>query len=226
MTFYRRNLPHLLPDDSILFISFRLADSVPQYLIRKLRKEYSEKCKNFKSKNKKEYNNKINELRLKYFYMLDELIDKNANEVNYLAIEEIAKKVYTKIIQFDNIRYELLTMCIMPNHVHMVINNNIDFELNITNREGTTKDLKITDTLKLIKGSTSRYSNLILKKKGKFWNRESFDRLIRNQNELIRVINYVIKNPVKARLVKNWEDWQYTYLKDEIFGIKSSLLIL
>ena len=43
------------------------------------------------------------------------------------------------------------------------------------------------------------------------WNDESFDRLIRNQEELVWTINYVLMNPVSAGLVEDWKEWQYTY---------------
>lgn len=50
--------------------------------------------------------------------------------------------------------------------------------------------------------------NLIPKK---FWQPESFDRLIRDANDLDQKIKYVLNNPVKAGLVKHWKDWLYSY---------------
>jgi hypothetical protein len=36
---------------------------------------------------------------------------------------------------------------------------------------------------------------------GPFWQDESYDRVIRNNEEYIRTVNYVLENPVKAKLV-------------------------
>ena len=40
---------------------------------------------------------------------------------------------------------------------------------------------------------------------------ESFDRVIRDQEEFARTVNYVLNNPVKARMVSRWRDWQWSY---------------
>jgi len=54
--------------------------------------------------------------------------------------------------------------------------------------------------------------NKLLNQKGKFWQEESFDRLVRDDIELYNIINYVINNPVKAGLVDDWTKWMNTYL--------------
>jgi putative transposase len=47
-------------------------------------------------------------------------------------------------------------------------------------------------------------TNRVLGRTGSFWQREYFDRLIRNENELEwAVVQYVITNPERARL-KGW----------------------
>jgi putative transposase len=217
MIFYRRNLPHFHPENQILFITYRLAGSVPAYLLNKLRKNLNEEmlilkkrftCESLEKKKK--------DLRLKYFYKLDDIVDQNPNNIDYLSDERIATLVMNKFFEYDNLRYELYSFCVMPNHVHLVINNNVKFEISKSNKKGATKDLKVADTLRLIKGSTARNSNKILSRVGKFWQSESFDRVIRNKKELLNTLTYVIYNPVKAGLVNNWTDWKYTYLK-EIF---------
>jgi REP element-mobilizing transposase RayT len=52
---------------------------------------------------------------------------------------------------------------------------------------------------------------------GPFWQDESYDRVIRNNEEYIRTVNYVLENPVKARLVSRWEDWKWTYCRPAIY---------
>ncbi len=57
--------------------------------------------------------------------------------------------------------------------------------------------------------------NQELKRTGKVWEDDYFDRIIRNEQDYYNVINYYLKNPVKARLVDYIKDWEYSYFKFE-----------
>jgi hypothetical protein len=46
---------------------------------------------------------------------------------------------------------------------------------------------------------------------GACWQHESYDHLIRSAAELERIIAYTLNNPVKAKLVKDWQDWLWNY---------------
>lgn len=92
----------------------------------------------------------------------------------------------------------------MPNHVHLV------FRL-------LSETQSVSGVMKLIKGSTSRECNKVLNKTGKFWQVESFDRLIRDAYEMYNIINYVLNNPVKAGLVSNPDDWKYSYCNSDFY---------
>ena len=54
--------------------------------------------------------------------------------------------------------------------------------------------------------------NKKLGKKGDVWQDENYDRIVRNGEELGRIIRYVLNNPVKIGLVKKWQDWEFSYL--------------
>jgi REP element-mobilizing transposase RayT len=95
----------------------------------------------------------------------------------------------------------------MPNHVHLV------FRLLALNKDKSEDDFPVTTLLQSLKHYTAFESNKILDRSGQFWQHESFDHVVRNNEELENTIKYVIYNPVKARLAKNWEDWPYTYCK-------------
>lgn len=73
----------------------------------------------------------------------------------------------------------------------------------------------LTKMLKDLKSYTALKANKILNRTGSFWQAESFDRVIRDSDELENTIRYVLNNPVKASLVKKWQDWAYSYSKDE-----------
>jgi len=57
------------------------------------------------------------------------------------------------------------------------------------------------------KSFTARTANKILARKGSFWQREYYDRLIRNENEFDRAIRYVLDNPERAGL----KDWKWVW---------------
>jgi len=90
----------------------------------------------------------------------------------------------------------------MPNHVHAVVS--------------LTKDAPpLADTLQRLKGYTALQANKLLERSGQFWQRETYDHLVRSGEEMARIIAYVVNNPVKAGLVERWEQWPYTYWPEQ-----------
>ena len=50
---------------------------------------------------------------------------------------------------------------------------------------------------------------------GSIWQKESFDRIIRNQKELLEKVNYMLNNPVKKGLtVDSWEYHGWYFNRD------------
>jgi len=94
----------------------------------------------------------------------------------------------------------------MPNHIHLLIKP-------LTDEKG--KSYHLSDIIKRIKTYTAKMINQELKRTGKVWEDDYFDRIIRNDQDYYNVINYYLKNPVKARLVDYIKDWEYSYFKFE-----------
>ncbi len=78
------------------------------------------------------------------------------------------------------------------------------------NLKGKTKNYIIADTLRLIKGSTSREINKILSRSGSFWHHESYDHYVRDEFELDRINQYVLSNPYKAGLTEFNSIWKWS----------------
>ena len=76
---------------------------------------------------------------------------------------------------------------------------------------GQNRNYIVTEILRKLKGSTSRECNKILNRRGEFWQHESYDHVVRNIDELKRIVNYVLQNPLKAGLVDNWTEWRWSY---------------
>lgn len=181
--FHRRNLPHLYYNEGIYFITYRLYGSIHSDQLKKLQQII---------------NSTSGEEPKKIFKKYDDLLDISSNNVKHLTNPKIADRCKESIMFFDKKNIQVICYCIMPNHVHLV------FEL-------IDKNKSITDLMKSIKRYSARKANEILKTKGRFWQVESFDRLVRDEKELYNIIKYVLLNPVKAGLVENYKDWQHTY---------------
>jgi len=197
--FYKRKLPHWQPEEATFFITYRLAGSLPISVIQKLKEEYLfEKSKSYsQTKEQKEI------LIENYFVAIESQLEKNLNEPHWLKHEAIAKTVMDSLLFRDKEHYTLWAVCIMSNHVHILISTLPGSPL-------------LSVILQNHKKFTAVQNNKLLSRTGKFWEEESFDTLIRNNDHYYNCVNYILQNPVKAGLVKEWHDWKWTYLHSEL----------
>jgi REP element-mobilizing transposase RayT len=114
----------------------------------------------------------------------------------WLGQPEIANLVQNAFLHFNKQRYELVAWCVMPNHVHVVFTPFAGYGP--------------STILNSWKGFTGKKANEILKRHGPFWERESFDHLIRTAEDVERFAKYVEDNPVEAGLCSSAEDWPYS----------------
>src|SRR5438128_1136041 len=175
--YYRRNLPHYQPENSIYFITFRIADSLSLNIIQQLRKD--KKRKN-------------------YFAKFDKLLDGSKTGPVWLKNEKIADLI-SKAIKFrDGKEYDLLAYSIMPNHVHMVFAVTRIADSSSRNSVST---YIVTKILQELKKYTALRANKILQRSGQFWHHESYDHVVKDDKELSNIIEYVLHNLVKAGFV-------------------------
>ncbi|MBI3170590.1 MAG: transposase [Chloroflexi bacterium] len=208
-TFYRRNLPHIHLEGYPLFITFNLADAIPNNIIAELKAQRERELLASPENSEQRYI-----IQKKYFGKYDEWLDRCEHGQKWLNDEGMANVVTDKIHSMDRQRYSLFAYCIMPNHVHLLINPFFDERIN---HQGATLKYPVADTLRLLKGSTARECNLKLGRTGHFWHRESYDHYARDEEELGRIISYILNNPVKAGLVKEWKEWAFAYVSPD-FG--------
>jgi len=207
--FYRRNLPHIIPDDAQFFVTFTLNGALSYDVIERLQNEKEERIKKAIKTGERKY-----DIEKIYFGKYDDLLANPSNGVKFIENEHVAKIVADKIHEFDNLKYELICFCIMPNHVHLLIDT-MNYTPEKLNNKGSTKEYYLTDVLRLIKGNTSNRCNKILNREGRFWQNENYDHFIRDRNELSRIISYILHNPVKANLCSEIKDWKWTYINPE-----------
>lgn len=138
----------------------------------------------------------------RWFEKFDNYLDKALCGERYLTDPQIANTVAEATYYRDNKIYDLISFCIMPNHVHLICRP-LEKEKD--------KFYSLTEILHSLKRYTARQSNLILKRSGSFWQDESYDHVIRNEAELEQTIKYVLYNPAKANLVKEQKDWTWAH---------------
>ena len=148
------NLPHWQCNDAIYHISFRLADSVPQSVRERWLRE-----REFLIADAKQHGKELSEeTERKAQYLYSEQIEKYLDLGHgkcYLSKAEIAKLVANSLTHFDNVRYRLHAWCIMPNHVHVIVEAMPDNDLS-----------KIIHSWK---SYTAHKANEILGLTGAFW---------------------------------------------------------
>jgi len=102
----------------------------------------------------------------------------------------------------------------MPNHLHVVftpILNQFDEFLTPNNKSSSRTIPAVTKIMQDLKKYTAREANKILQREGDFWQHESYDHVVRNVDELNKIVKYVLNNPVKAGLCKTSDDWVWSY---------------
>ena len=115
----------------------------------------------------------------------------------WLRRPDIADPVAGAVNFFVGERYDLHAWVVMPNHVHAVV--------------WPYPEHVLSDILHSWKSFTSTKANQLLDRVGEtFWQGESYDHWIRDDDERARLCAYVVNNPVTARLCERPEEWPWS----------------
>lgn len=112
-----------------------------------------------------------------------------------LRDDSVAKIVCDTLYHNHQKKYELICWCIMPNHVHTLI--------------APVPGMSLSEIMYDWKSYTTYAINKALKRKGKLWMMEYFDRYIRDNDHFDKVVNYIHNNPVKAKFVDDPSEWHW-----------------
>jgi REP element-mobilizing transposase RayT len=184
----RGHLPHWEIEGGTYSVTFRLVDSLPQSILDSIEFERQDIVKTAKQQGRELTAVEERKLARLYSEHVEAALDAGSGAC-HLANPKVADVVAGALRYFDGQRYQLIAWSVMPNHVHVVFRPASGYSLE-----------KILHSWKSF---TSKQANKILGKSGEFWERESYDHLARDAQELERIVRYVLENPVKANL-KNW----------------------
>jgi putative transposase len=193
---YHRNLPHWRQDGVTYFVTFRLADSIPEAVCRRWD---SEKLLWLKARGI-EYDGDrgrwheafqklpfAEQLRFqKYFNrQVQSCLDRGLGQC-HLRTPECIAAVRARLLCDDAKRYHMGDFVIMPNHVHLMVTPAPGNELEMV--------------LKQLKGASAVRCNRLLGRAGTFWQADSYDHIVRSLEQLQQYREYIADNPAKAGL--------------------------
>ncbi|HTY88377.1 MAG TPA: transposase [Candidatus Acidoferrum sp.] len=190
---FRGKLPHLKREGLAYFLTFRLADSLPREAVLKLKHERETVIQTAMAAKRPWTWQEEKQLFIWYSERVEQFLDAGAG-VCWLRRPEIADLVAEALNFFDGDRYDLYAWTVMPNHVHVVVWPRPGQTL--SSIEHSWKSFTASQTSKML-GRVGRH----------FWQKETYDHLIRNEQERSRLCAYVADNPVKAGLCARPEEW-------------------
>jgi len=190
ITTYHRHLPHWRQEGATYFVTFRLANALPQSKLDELKqwREHWERS-HPAPRSEKAWEAFAHEFTRKAEAWMDE----GYGECVFRD-PQLAGIMGGACVHFQNQRCVTSCYVVMPNHCHVVVQPLGDYELE--------------DILDSWKGYVGHMVNQQLRRHGTLWQEESFDRIIRDEEHLFRVVQYIGNNPKKAGFPRDqWHRW-------------------
>lgn len=185
---YGAFLPHWTQDGATYFATFRLADSLPRTVVRAWKEEQAALIG--ASRDARRSLTPADQLRLQQFF--SEKVERYLNAGHgdcWMKRDDLAHLVADSLGYFDGQRYFLWAWCVMPNHVHVVVQPLAEYAL--------------PNLVHSWKSYTAKEINRRLDRTGAVWQQEYYDHLIRNEGEFKYYVEYTVQNP-KAAGLQNW----------------------
>ena len=168
-------LPHWEKTGKLQFVTFRLIDSLPVDVVAEL----SRQKKQFIALNPKPWDENTTKEFLKIVTPFETTLLDAGYGSCMLRLKSVRRIVEENLHFHDNVKYKLLAYVIMPNHVHLLLAP-LD---------------KLPRILHSIKSYTSHEINEKFGREGALWQKEYYDRIIRNEAHLDNVVTYICQNP-------------------------------
>jgi putative transposase len=188
------NLPHWFQPGVTYFITFRTEDSMPRNVADLW----------YHSRNEWLARHHINPTYPNWQQELDKLPINQRREFHstfsreYLAYldqghgacvlkrADLSGIVAKSLLHFEGERYRMGDFVVMPNHVHLLV--------------CLLESTDLQEQCYSWKKFTATQINQLLSRRGRFWQEESFDHLVRSPEEFEHLQRYIAENPTKASL--------------------------
>jgi putative transposase len=165
-------------------VTFRLADSLPAAVLEALTMDRT---------NSGAFN------RQRFHQLLD------AGHGSLLLADQVAASIVeAALLHSDGTRYALLSWCVMPSHVHALLETRADWPLRTV--------------VQAWKSSSAHALNKHRGALGSVWWPDYFDRAIRDDRHLEVAVEYIEQNPVKAGLITYASEWMFGSARRRLAG--------
>lgn len=192
--------PHWSQAGAVVFITFRTADSIPKEVLERWEREKHDWLRKKRIRSAKHWTEIVPTLDTKLQMEFRKTFNRHREAyldtcqgLCILARREIANIVSDSLLHFDGQRYTMGDFIVMPNHVHLLC-------------AFATEAMLVKQCDSWLSFS-AREINRTLGNKGKFWQQEPFDHLVRTPNQYDYLRKYISENGKKANLNPN----QYLY---------------
>jgi putative transposase len=206
---FDRKLPHWIQAGAVCFVTWRLEDSLPLNVLNKLDVEIEDTLRNHDLNAKGNWKQEIRKrstsqrglIQWHLFAVRDRFLDAGCGKC-LLSIPSCAQVVVDGLFKFDEDRYFLTDLVVMPNHVHFIAA--------FQNEECFLK--QCADWKRYM----ARQINQIVGRIGKFWQVDQFDHLIRSFEQFEHYRRYIRDNPTKANLASD----RFKHVQKQLVGEK------
>lgn len=110
--------------------------------------------------------------------------------------------VFDHILEGNKKFYTLHSVVVMHDHVHLMLQCDLSYSL--------------IRVMRGIKGVSAYKINKSRNTKGKLWINESYDRIIRDENEYGEKMTYMFNNPIKKGFIEDTYNYKWWYMNQEI----------
>jgi REP element-mobilizing transposase RayT len=100
-------------------------------------------------------------------------------------------------------KYRLRLAVVMPDHVHVILTPLTDDA-----RRAIVSQVEI---MKAIKSASAHMINRHVGNHGTIWQEESFDRVVRFSESLDAKVEYILQNPARKSLVREWRQYKWIW---------------
>ncbi len=208
--FRRRHLPHWDVEGHPFFITACLDGSISAAGLSRIR-HYREQLEARPKPSEMSADEWEHHRHKLLFACVDEMLD-GESSVTHLADPRQAEIVHNAFLHFADERYKLLAFVVMPSHHHWLFLPDEAWALEAVKRPHS--DGCQRTPREIISHSVQSYTatmcNRVRGTTGSYWQTETFDHWARDEAEMLRIIDYIEQNPVKAELVERPEDWLWS----------------
>jgi len=187
-------LPHWIRGGATYAVTFRLVDSIPADVLESWGMERERIVQRATEQGRELTPQERCELAKLHSDRMESYLNAGHGKC-HLADGRIAELVQNALKHFDGERYDMIAWAVMPNHVHAVLKPH--------------KGIELPDILHSWKSYTATKANELLGYSGAFWQSEYYDHLIRNEEDFVHQVNYVLNNPSNAGL----DQWPWVGVK-------------